>query len=92
MCLTVPAVALIGAIIARLRPRGMARAMFATAALPALIPAIALLTGRLRFGPAEEPPGAWGVLALNAFFALLFVASALLFRWAGEREPDKPAA
>lgn len=90
--LIVPAVALIGAIVARFRPRGMARAMFATAAFLALIPAIALLTGRLQFGPAEEPPGALGVLALNALFAVLFVASALLFRRAGAREKERTAA
>jgi len=92
MYLFVPAVALIGAIIVRFRPRGMVRVMFAAAALLVLIPAVALLFGHLRFGPAEEPPGAWGVLALNAFFAGLFAASALLFRWAGEREKERTAA
>lgn len=92
MYLCVPAVVLIGAIIVRFRPRGMTRAMLAAAALLVLIPVVALLSGRLRFGPAEAPPGAWGVLALNGFFAVLFVASALLFRWAGEKENEKTAA
>jgi hypothetical protein len=30
-----------------------------------------------------EPPGVLGVFVLNAFFAMLFVGSALLFRHAG---------
>jgi hypothetical protein len=92
MYLFVPAVVLIGAIIVRFRPRGMTRAMLAAAALLVLIPVVALLSGRLRFGPAEAPPGAWGVLALNGFFAVLFVASALLFRRAGVKEKDHSAA
>jgi hypothetical protein len=77
------AVGIIGATLARLRPRGMARAMFVTAFAQALVPVIAIIIGKLRFNSAEEPPGMWGVLALNAIFVLLFVASALLFRRAG---------
>ena len=43
--LGVPAVGIIGAVIARLEPRGMARALFATALAQALIAAIALILG-----------------------------------------------
>ena len=74
-------VGIIGAAIARLRPQGMARALFATACAQALVPAIALIIGKSR--SMQEPPGVLGVLALNAFFVVLFVASALLFRRAG---------
>jgi hypothetical protein len=77
------AVGTIGAIIARLRPHGMARALFATALAQALVAGIALIfrLGLPWSGPAE-------ILVLNGFFVALFVGSALLFRNAGrERTP-----
>ena len=90
MYFAVPAVMIIGAGIARLRPRGMARALFATACAQALVPVIALLSGK---SPSmQEPPGVLGVLALNAFFVLLFVGSALLFRHAGNTATVEPKA
>ena len=69
------AVGFIGAIIAELRPQGMARALFATALAQALIAVIALTFG---LGSPWNPPSQ--ILALNGFFVTLFVASALLFR------------
>jgi hypothetical protein len=69
------AIGVIGALIARFQPRGMACALFATALAQLLVPMIVLfLSGK---GPA---PGAAGGFGGNAFFAILFVASALLFR------------
>ena len=62
------AVGIIGAIIARFRPHGMARAMFAMALAQMLVGVIALIAG-LGF-----------TLILNGFFAALWVGSALLFR------------
>jgi hypothetical protein len=73
-------VGIVGAVIARLRPRGMARAMFATACAQASVPVIALVIGKSQVRSRQGPPG---VLALNALFVLLFVVSALLFRRAG---------
>jgi hypothetical protein len=72
------AVGMIGAIVARFRPHGMARALFATALAQALVAVIALIfgLGLPWSGPAE-------LLALNGFFVALFVGSALLFRHAG---------
>jgi hypothetical protein len=69
------AVGIIGAIIARLEPRGMARALFATALAQALVAAIALIAGLgLPWsGPAE-------LVLLNAFFIASFAGSAWLFR------------
>ena len=69
------AVGIIGAIIARFEPQGMARALFAAALGQALVTAIALTAGLgLPYsGPAE-------ILLLNAFFIALFSASAVLFR------------
>jgi hypothetical protein len=68
------AVGVIGAIIARFRPRGMAHAMLAMALAQALVTAIALIAGLgLPWsGPAET-------LLLNGFFVALFVGSAWLF-------------
>ncbi|MGI9427672.1 MAG: hypothetical protein ACR2NM_03360 [Bythopirellula sp.] len=71
------AIGLIGTWFARFRPREMARTMLVTAFAQALVPLIAMMIWR--------PPisfGAVGVLLLNAFFVVLWVASAMLFRHA----------
>ena len=84
MYIGVLAVGLTGAVAAGLEPRGMARALFATALAQVLVPVIALTLWK--------PSTASGVLrlfALNAVFALLFVGSALLFRRAA-RERNGP--
>jgi hypothetical protein len=60
---------------AALRPKGMARAMLATAGFQLLITALATTAG---WG-ASEPPGAAALLGLNTAFALLWFASAGLF-------------
>lgn len=73
--LGVLAVGAIGAGVARLRPRGMARALFGTAFAQALVPVIAMIIWK-----PDLTPGVWGIVALNTIFALLFVGSALLFR------------
>ena len=75
------AVGIIGAIIARFQPHGMARALCATALAQASVAAIALIAGlgRPYSGPAE-------ILLLNGFFVALFAGSAWLFwRAAGGR-------
>ena len=72
------AVGVVGAAIARLKPRGMARAMLATALAQMLVPAIALLVWK----PAITS-GVAGVLGVNFAFAMLFAGSAWLFRRSG---------
>lgn len=69
------AVGVIGAIIARLKPDGMARALFATALAQASVAAIALIggLGLPWSGPAE-------LVGLNGFFIASFAGSAWLFR------------
>lgn len=69
------AVGIIGAIIARFQPQGMARALFAMALAQALVPVIALIFWRADFAPSVM-----GVFMLNAVFAALWAGSALLFR------------
>lgn len=69
------AVGITGAFIARFQPRGMARALLATALAQAVVAAIALILGLgLPWsGPAE-------ILGLNGVFVALFAGSAWLFR------------
>jgi hypothetical protein len=80
--LAVVAVLIIGAAVARLKPRGMVRALCATALAQALVPMIALVLGVPDFSPGVLP-----VLGFNAFFVLLFVGSAVLFRRASVSNP-----
>jgi len=76
------AVGLIGAAVARLRPRGMSHTLFAMAVAQLLVPVIALVVWTASF---SEPPGMLGVFVINACFALLLAGSALLFRLAAEQ-------
>jgi len=80
------AVGIIGAIIARFQPDGMARALFATALAQALVAVIALIAGLGSpwSGPLE-------IVALNGFFVALFVGSALLFQKAARGRPERGA-
>ena len=63
-------VGIIGAIIARFRPPGMARALFGTALAQALVAVIAMIAWKQYFE----------ILILNGFFIALWVGSGLLFR------------
>jgi hypothetical protein len=69
------AVGIVGALIARFRPHGMARALFAMALAQVAVAAVALIAGLgLPWsGPAE-------IVLLNAFFVAMFAGSAWLFR------------
>ena len=73
------AVGIVGAIIARLQPHGMARALAATALAQALVGVIALIAGLGSTG--ANWPGA--IVFLTGFFAALWLVSAWLFRKAG---------
>lgn len=79
-------VGFIGSLMARFKPRGMAPTLFAAALAQVLVPVIALL---IWPPPAASwAPGVFGVFVLNAFFAMLFVVSALLFRRAAANNSD----
>lgn len=81
------AIGIIGALIARFRPRGMARALLATALAQASVAVIALVAG-LGYpwsGPLE-------LSVLNGFFVALFVASAWLFSRAAHGHHERGAA
>lgn len=70
-------IGLAGAVLARLRARGMAWALLATAATQFLVPIVALIIWRPDFSP-----GVMQVFGLNFGFVLMFAASAQLFRQA----------
>ena len=73
--LGVPAVGLVGAVLARLRPKGMAKALVATAVAQALITLIALVGGMIpAYNTTVE------ILGVNGVFVALWVGSAWLFR------------
>ncbi len=69
------ALAVLGSLAARLRPAGMALTLLATALAVVVVAVLALATGQQR------NPGAsvLEILGLNAMYAALFAASALLF-------------
>lgn len=83
------AIGIVGALIARLQPQGLARALFAVAIAQMLVPLIVLAIPNLR-GALMEPPGPVVVFALNAFFAMLWIGSAWLFRRAARRIQSAP--
>ena len=76
------AVGLIGAIASRLRPHGMARALFATAFAQALVAFVALIVGKHQSSVSSVPE----ILILNGFFIALFLGSARLFGNAARQE------
>jgi hypothetical protein len=69
------AVGIVGAAVARLEPRRMARVLLAMALAQVLVPVIALIFWKTNFAP-----GVLAVFGLNAFFAMLFIVSAFFFR------------
>ena len=73
-------VGVIGAIIARFKPAGMARALFATSVAQTSVAVIALV-GRMGYpysGPVE-------IVTINGFFVALFLGSSVLFSKAVDR-------
>ena len=83
------ALGMLGAVLARLRPSGMAWVMFTMAAAQMLVGVIALIV--FHETVRNEPPGMVGFFLLNGFFAALFAASALLFQSAARQEPGASA-
>lgn len=77
-----------GALLARFRPQGMAVTFYAMAATQALI-AIIVITG----GYYKPAPGSvTEIVGVNGFFAALFIAAALLFRYAREEQETLTSA
>jgi hypothetical protein len=76
------AVGVIGAVIARFQPAGMARDLFATALAQVVVALIALIGG----AGAGAPKWPFDLLVLTGFFAALWLTSALLFRRAAREQ------
>jgi hypothetical protein len=82
------AVGFIGAFISRFQPRGMSRALFATAAAQVLVTLIAMIwLPAIDFSSGLAP-----ALGLNAFFVALWLGSAWLFQKAAGGEAERGAA
>jgi len=76
------AIGIIGAIIARFQPRGMVRALCATALAQAAAAAIALIAGLGSTAPIWPKD----ILFLTGFFVALWLLSARLFRNAARQQ------
>lgn len=85
------AVAIIGALVARFRPLGMARAMFAAALTYALVTIMAVFVWPPAAATAEPSAGLGNVLGANAAFAALWAVAGWLFRRAGSQPGRRPA-
>jgi hypothetical protein len=79
-------IGVVGAIITRLRPKGMAHAMYAIAFAQAPVAVIALTTNLDLAGPSRP----WDVLVLTVFFTALWLVSARLFRKATRHPLSDP--
>ncbi|MFQ5890661.1 MAG: hypothetical protein ACE5JR_11495 [Gemmatimonadota bacterium] len=82
MYIGVLAVGIIGAIIARFQPHGMARALFATALAQTLVAVIALIAGMYQYPGSSVSE----IVNVNGFFVALFLGSAWLFRTAAREQ------
>lgn len=79
MYIGVLVVGIVGALIARFQPRGMARALLATALAQVLVVVIALSAGMYQYAGSSVSE----ILYVNGVFIALWVGSAFLFQRAG---------
>jgi protein-S-isoprenylcysteine O-methyltransferase Ste14 len=89
---SVPMVGIIGAAVARLRPRGMALALSVTALAQALVVAAVFILIALNPQATASAPPVWRGVFGNTFLIGMFLGSAWLFRKAGREEAAVPAA
>lgn len=81
-------VGIIGAFISRFRPYELSFTMFAMAIGQAIVAVVALSTGMA----AAPGSSVYEIAAVNGFFIMLFVVSALLFRHAAKENPKPETA
>jgi heme/copper-type cytochrome/quinol oxidase subunit 4 len=88
MYMAVPAAAILGAFLSNLNPSGMERTMYVTTVLLVIVTLIAFLANMDEY-PSSSPTD---ILAVSGFFAMLFIVSGLIFRFAaqqGRQESEK---
>ena len=85
---TIPAIGLIGTLLARFKAEGLSYTLFAMAIVPLVIAVIALL------GYLQEPPhnSATQILGINMFFTVLFSLAGISFRNVVKDEKEKQLA
>lgn len=90
MFLGVLAMGVSGAIVARFRADGMARAMVVTAAATVLVGVVAVMLGKHQAAYTSV----FEIMGLSGMFATMFAGSAVLFRRAavGQTAPDERRA
>jgi hypothetical protein len=84
------AVEFLGVLAAGFRPRGMSFALFATALAVIMVPIIALIMIKPDITSKEALIDMIRVIVLNAFFAVLFTGSGLLFHQADAKSSKNP--
>ena len=80
MYLGVLAILILGALIVRFQPQGMARVLFATALAQGVVLVIALIIWKPEITSTEALLDVLRVMGVNAFFVVMWVGSGLLFQ------------
>jgi hypothetical protein len=83
MYLGVIGVVIIGTVLSGFTAKGMERTMFATALALVVLTGIALLAGMQHYPDSSVE----SIICVNAFFAVLFAVSGLLFRFVALKQP-----
>ena len=78
--LGVLAILILGALIVRFQPQGMARVLFATALAQVVVLVIALIIWKPEITSTEALLDVLRVMGVNAFFVVMWVGSGLLFQ------------
>lgn len=77
-------IGLVGTSISRLQPKGMSVTMIITALAQAMVTIIALLGGYYQ----SPPSSVIEILGVNGFFILLWIGSAIIFRFAADKRNE----
>ena len=77
-------VGLVGSLLVKFKARGMAKTLFAVAAIQMAVP----IAGLIIWPPPDTSwsPGVFGVFLMCGFFAMLFLVSGLLFQQADKED------
>ncbi|MCP9290801.1 hypothetical protein [Gracilimonas sediminicola] len=78
------AIGIIGSVISRFKAEGMVITLFVAAFAQALIAAIAIFGGYYQ----SPPSSVLEILGVNGFFVTLWIVSALMFKYAAQKEAE----